>query len=274
MLSPGSSPIGGATSAALLPSQMLALRLSSSEEVVVAQITLIQYPGAGGESTFSPPCGKVRMALRVKGLEFRSRNVHSPAAARRFNPRGRVPALIIDGETIVDSTDILTALDARYPDPPLTPATALDRAQAKLFEDWADEVVYFYLVWLRWGVDANFERMRAVRLSRLPWPNRWIVPPIARRIARGRCRAQGVGLKGDEVVRRELAECLDALEVLLSGRSYLVGDRLSRADLAVAAVVDQMDEPRLTPDAAAEVRRRAGIVSWLERVHETAPCAR
>jgi glutathione S-transferase len=240
----------------------------------MAQITVIQYPGARAEGTLSPPCGKVLMALRVKGLDFRVKNVRSPMEARRFNPRGRVPTLLIDGETIVDSTDIVTALDARFPDPPLTPVDPLEQAQAKLLEDWADEVLYFYLAWLRWGVDANFERMRAVRLSRLPWPTRWILPGIARRIARGRFRAQGVGLKGDDVVRRELAECLDALEVLLRGRSYLVGDRLSRADLAVAAVVDQMDEPRLTPDAAAEVRRRPGIVAWLDRVHETAPCAR
>src|SRR5262245_42662319 len=159
---------------------------------VMNQITLIQYPGAGGDSTFSPPCSKVRMALRVKGLDFRTKNVHSPMQARRFNPRGRVPALLIDGETVVDSTAILTALDLRYPDPPLTPTDPVERAQAKLYEDWADEVLYFYLAWLRWGVDSNFERMREVRLSRLPWPQGWIVPIVARRIARGRLLSQGV----------------------------------------------------------------------------------
>lgn len=238
------------------------------------EITLIQYPGARTGGTLSPPCGKVHMALRVKGLDYRVRDVHSPLEAKKFNPRSRVPSLLLDGETIVDSTDIVTALDARFPDPPLTPAEPIDRARAKLLEDWADEVLYFYLAWLRWGVDENFERLRTVRLSRLRRPMRWILPPIARRIALRRFRAQGVGLKGDDVVRRELAECLDALEEFLRGRRDLVGDRLSRADLAVAAVVDQMDEPRITPDAAAAVRARPGIVAWLDRVHERAPCAR
>lgn len=111
----------------------------------MAQITVIQYPGARAEGTLSPPCGKVLMALRVKGLDFRVKNVRSPMEARRFNPRGRVPTLLIDGETIVDSTDIVTALDARFPDPPLTPVDPLEQAQAKLLEDWADEVLYFYL---------------------------------------------------------------------------------------------------------------------------------
>src|SRR5262245_30702500 len=147
----------------------------------MADITLIQYPGAGGDSTFSPPCTKVRMTLQVKGLAFRTKTVHSPVEARRFNPRGRVPALIIDGETIVDSTDIVTARDSRSPAPPLTPVPALERAQAKVYEDWADEVLYFYLSYLRWGVDANFERIADIRLRRLPWPQRWVVPIVARR---------------------------------------------------------------------------------------------
>jgi glutathione S-transferase len=74
------------------------------------------------------------MALRVKGLDFRVHNVRSPMEARRFNPRGRVPALLIDGETIVDSTDIVTALDARFPGAPLTPTDPLERAQATVLE--------------------------------------------------------------------------------------------------------------------------------------------
>ena len=238
------------------------------------EITLVQYPGGRREGTLSPPCGKVHMALRTKGLAYKVHNVTSPAQARKFNPRGRVPALLIDGATIVDSTDIVTELDRRYPDRRLTPESPIDRAHAKLLEDWADEVLYFYLAWLRWGVDENFARMRKLRMSRLPWPLRWIVPPVARRIARSRLHGQGGGVKGVDVVRRELAECLDTLEELLRGRSYLVGDRLSRADLAVAAVVDQMDEDQLTPETAAEVRRRPGIVAWLDRVHESAPCAR
>jgi len=243
-------------------------------ERATAEITLVQYPGARREGTFSAPCGKVHMALRTKGLDYEVRNVGSPAQARRYNPRGRVPSLLIDGETIVDSTDIVTALDARFPDPPLTPSDPRERAQAKVLEDWADETIYFYVGWLRWGVDANFERMKQARMSRLAWPRRWIMPRIARRIARARFRGQGVGLKGHDVVRRELGECMDALAAMLEGRSYLVGGGLTRADLAVAAIVDQMDEPRLTPEAAELVRGRPCIVAWLDRVHEKAPCAR
>ncbi len=239
----------------------------------MSKITLVQYPGVRPEGTASALCGKVRMALHAKALEFKVLNAHSPRQAKRFNPRGRVPTLILDGEIIVDSSDIVTALDVRFPARPLTPSDPMQNAQAKLYEDWADEVLYFYLGWLRWGVDANFARMREARMSRLPWPRRWILPPIARRIACRRFCAQGVGLKGEAVVRRELEECVDALDTLLDGRNFLVGERLTRADLAVAAVVDQMGEERLTPELADGLRRRRAIVAWLDRVHVKAPCA-
>ena len=77
------------------------------------ELTLVQYPGFTGKTTLSPPCAKVHMALHFKGLAYSIRNVNTPAQVRRFNPRGRVPVLLIGGETVVDSTDILTELERR-----------------------------------------------------------------------------------------------------------------------------------------------------------------
>ena len=79
------------------------------------QITLVQYPGAERESTLSAPCGKVHMALAFKGLEYETKTVLNPLQVKKVNPRGRVPALRIGDEVFVDSTDILTELDRRFP---------------------------------------------------------------------------------------------------------------------------------------------------------------
>lgn len=239
----------------------------------MADIALVQYPGPGAKSTASPPCGKVHMALQFKGLAYRVISVTTPMEIKKHNPRGRVPALIVDGRVTVDSTDILTEIDRLFPDPPLAPEGAVAQAQAKVLEDWADEVIYFYLVWLRFGDDAGWPRFRQRFLARHPAPMRWIVPPIARRIAVGRCKGQGVGLKGTAVVRRELSECLQALSALLSQGPYLVGPRLSRADIAVCAVIDQLRRHDLTPEAAGEIDAMPGIVAWCDRVHAQAPSA-
>lgn len=234
---------------------------------------LVQYPGLERGGTFSPPCAKVQMALRFKGLEFEIKNLHSPMEAKRYNPRGRVPVLLIGEERVVDSTDILTELDRRWPDPPLLPDDPEARVQAKILEDWADEVLYFYGLYYRWLIPENFERMRTKVLSRQPIPIRWVLPTIAIREVRKRARGQGVGLKDEATVRREIEECLDAIETLLARSAALVGDRISRADLAVAAVVDQWMFEALTPQLAESIRTRPRTVAWLGRVHAVAASA-
>ncbi|RME73215.1 MAG: hypothetical protein D6776_07485, partial [Planctomycetota bacterium] len=125
-----------------------------------AALTLYQYPGLRPNATLSPPCGKVHMALAFKGLPYEVVDLRSPFAVRRRNPRGRVPVLAIGHELVVDSTDILTALDTHFPDTPLLPEGARERARALLWEDWADEVLYFYVAYLRWHTEAGYRRVR------------------------------------------------------------------------------------------------------------------
>jgi glutathione S-transferase len=213
------------------------------------------------------------MALRFKRRDYRIKNVHSPMEAKRFNPRGRVPVLRLGDETHVDSSDILDVLDRRFPDPPLEPPEAGQRALVKILEDWADEVVYFYGLYLRFCVPEGFARMKRHVLSGLPAPMRWIAPIIARRETSRRAAAQGVGLKGAEVALSEVRDCYRAICDLLGSRPFLVGERITRADLAVASVVDQHRIVRLTPELAAELEQLPTLTSWLDRVHEQAPSA-
>lgn len=212
------------------------------------------------------------MTLTVKGLDYEIKNCNLPSQVKRYNPRGRVPIVLIDDEpALVDSSDIVTALDGRFPDPPLEPDGERPRAQARMLEDWADEVLYFYGIWLRWCEPDNFARLKSKVIHRLPIPFRWFAAPIALREVRARVKGQGVGVKDPSTVRRELSEAFGNLESLLEGRSFLVGDRLSRADIAVAACLDQYRIPELTPETRAETDALPRLSAWLQRVHEVAP---
>ncbi len=235
------------------------------------RITLYQYAGLERGTTLSPPCGKVRMALAFKGLAFAVHDCRTPAEVRRYNPRGRVPVLEIDGERIVDSTDIVSELERRFPEPPLEPADPRARALAWLLEDWADESLYFCGLWLRWRDPEGFARVRARVLSRMPIPLRWIVPALVRRETARRASGQGIGLKDKATVLRELDAHLAALAGLLEDRPFLVGDAPSRADLAVAAVLDQLAIEALTPEAARLIGGHDALEAWRERVHRLAP---
>ncbi len=239
--------------------------------MVSPRLTLVQYPGLDRGTTLSPFCAKVHMALVRKRLPYEVLDLSAPWQVKRYNPRGRVPILVLDDVRIADSTDILTELDRRFPDPPLAPRDPRDATLAKLIEDWADEVLYFYGVYLRWCVPANVARMREVAFGRLPRLVRWVVPALAVREVRRRARGQGVGLKDQATVEREFAECLDAIESLLVGGSWLAGPEPSRADLAVGSIVDQLRIARLTPDVARRIEARSRILSWVERLRTIVP---
>ena len=72
---------------------------------------------------------KVRAILDHKGVEYRAVNpLRHLRSIRRRGRVGKVPALEIDGELIVDSTDIAYVLEASFPDPPLLPRDPRQRA--------------------------------------------------------------------------------------------------------------------------------------------------
>ena len=77
---------------------------------------------------------RVRIALNLKGVDYESRPVdlredaQKSAEYRALNPQGLVPMLEIDGHRLTQSVAIINYLDLRYPNQPLLPASAAERA--------------------------------------------------------------------------------------------------------------------------------------------------
>ena len=77
---------------------------------------------------------RVRIALNLKGVDYESRQVdlregeQGSGEYRALNPQGLVPMLEIDGHRLTQSLAIIGYLDMRYPNQPLIPAAAAERA--------------------------------------------------------------------------------------------------------------------------------------------------
>ena len=92
-------------------------------------------------SYFRPSAAyRVRIALNLKGLPYEMAPIHltKDGGQQRkpefvaLNPQMRVPALALSsGDVITQSLAIIEYLDDVYPEPPLLPADALERAKVR-----------------------------------------------------------------------------------------------------------------------------------------------
>lgn len=80
---------------------------------------------------------RLRIALNLKRLDYENAFIHlrrgdqGQPAFRGVNPQGLVPALDIDGQTLIQSLPIIEYLDETHPEPPLLPPDPAGRARVR-----------------------------------------------------------------------------------------------------------------------------------------------
>ena len=228
-------------------------------------ITLYQF-------ATSPFTEKVRRALNYKGLAFEVHEVDRAAAPggryAHVSPTGKFPALDHDGKAVWDSTDILEYLDRAFPERPVFPAKPHDRALAHVVEDWADESLYFYEMTMRLAWPHNLEAALDEFARGMPGvPRDQLRSGILEGVG-ALTRAQGLGRKPREQVVADAERHFMALDDLLEGREWLVGERLSNADLAVIAQVGAL---LYAEECRAVLDRTRHVTPWIARVDAIAP---
>lgn len=214
----------------------------------------------------SPFCTKIRKVLAFKGLAYR---IEEYGGLRGIKPKGlsqvgKLPVLDYGDQRIQDSSKIAQALDAIHPSPPLIPSS-LDVHLVHLLEDWADESLYWYQLWLRIYDDEALDRAVAAACEGRPAYERPIFKMAMSRY-RGWVKAHGLGRYPAEAVLADFQRHLDALEGRLQRDTWLCGRASSIADIAVAA---QLDEVVRTSRHAHLIDERPRLNAWRARCEFT-----
>lgn len=230
-------------------------------------ITLYQFE-------ISPFCDKVRRILNVKRVPYRIEEVppsKTLSVVRKLNPAGKLPFLVDDGRVVADSTDIAHWLDEKYPEPKLVPDDPRERALCHVLEDWADESLYFYEMRLRFTLPHNARRFIPELVKYEGSLVRTIAPYAMPFVLKSQVSSQGVGKRPLDVVLRDVERHVDALAGLVGDGEWLIGDRLTIADVSVFA---QLFCIRASDEGGRIVAARPNVAAWMERVDRaTAPGA-
>jgi glutathione S-transferase len=191
---------------------------------------------------------KVRWALDYKSVPHVRRTLMpgSPRARAFSRGGGTVPVLDLDGERLVDSTRIIAALEARFPDPPLYPADPDERERALELEEFFDEHAGHDLRRVAFYELREHPDYVAAFLSTDQ-------PPRARRFLGAAIRFPGamswanrryrINASDVDDSRPELRRALDRITDERQPSGYLVGSTFSVADLTAASLLYPLAQP-------------------------------
>ncbi len=201
-------------------------------------------------SSMSPYVRKVLAFAAEKGIDLEVQPTGFPNHSPEFveaSPFRKMPALRDGDYTLPDSSAIIHYLEAKFPEPALIPADPHLRGKTIWYEEFADTVL------VSCGAKIFFNRIVAPRF---------------------------MGRPGDEEAAQqaelnELPPVLDYVERIAPDEGdYLVGDKLTLADIAVAGPFANFRHTNTRVDPAryqrtiAYVERilaRPSFAHWIER---------
>ncbi|HYD46881.1 MAG TPA: glutathione S-transferase family protein [Terriglobales bacterium] len=218
--------------------------------------------------------GKVRPALRYKHVPY-AEILATPAVYREvIRPRtglAFIPIVVTpDDETWQDTSDILDRLEQRFAQPPLYPATPVQRLVAYLWELYADEFLVLPALHYRWSYPESEAKARADFAATNGDPEQ------ANRFAdrmKGVLAFVGINEQTAPAVEAHLAELLARLEAHFAEHPFLLGAAPSLADCAMIGPL----YAHLYLDAVPGrlLRERAPrVCHWIERMNHPDPDAR
>jgi len=171
--------------------------------------------------------GKVRPALAQKRLHYAE---VLPRMGEIFANTGLafIPVLVTpDGEYWQDTSEILDRLEEQHPEPPLFPASPVQRVVAHLIELYGDELGLLPAMHYRWSFPESAAKARidfAANSGNLERSGEF-----ADRMA-GSLPILGVLPESTEAIEAHTRELLDALGAHFEANAYLLGDQMSLAD--------------------------------------------
>jgi glutathione S-transferase len=184
-------------------------------------------------------CRKARLALGYKGISYQTENLTPGLHILRVKPLTGLttlpvllPQIVGQPQAIGDSTEIFKFLESYQPEPTLFLPNSEQQAQAAMLEDWLDESIgtatRFVYYQFRAGegkdIDPSLFSQMVIKIVRQQY---------------------GINDTTVELAKKRLAHALLLLSMYWQKGDYLVGSRLSIADIAAAALLSPL---ALIPD--------------------------
>ena len=222
-------------------------------------IKVYQFPNVWGINP-SPFGLKLDTYLRLADVDYDTVTMNDPRKA----PKGKLPFIEHDGQTIGDSGLIIDYVKDRFGDRLDSDLGPAERATMHAVRRLFEENYYFALMYARWG--PGWPELKTAFFSTMPPGVRHILGTIIRRKVFTTLRNQGIGRHSEDEIFAIGTADLTAAAALLGDKPFFMRDRPTSIDATtygfLANTLAGPFEMPLKHHAAAQ----ANIVDYCERI--------
>jgi glutathione S-transferase len=224
-------------------------------------IILYGFGQGFGLPEISPFVTKTEVQLKMAGLAYRKERAMPPAS-----PKGQLPFIDDNGQSIADSTFIRAHIERKYGFDFDAGLDLQRRAQAWAFERMIEHHVYWALIGGRWVDPENFAKGPAHFFDGAPEHVREKLREDAQFRVAENYLLSGLGRHAPDDDIDLSVRSLFALSVQLGDKPYLMGDRPCGTDATAFGALAGI----LTPFFNTQLRQRAqqfpNLIAYVDRM--------
>ncbi|KAF1051016.1 MAG: hypothetical protein GAK43_02591 [Stenotrophomonas maltophilia] len=225
-------------------------------------ITLFQFPPAFNVPNISPYCLKIETFLRLSGLEFQVQALQDPRKA----PKGKLPFIKVEGQSVADSDVIMRDLQQRYGFDLDAGLDARGRGWVVSIMRLCDEHLAPLMVYFRWLEPDGYKQIEAVLLRKLPAPLRPLLGVMFKRKVRAALAGRGLTVHSRDELLAFAHEDLAALDGMLGDLPFFGGAQPCSADCAAYGVLANLILCPLETPLSDMAREHERLVAYCERM--------
>ncbi len=210
----------------------------------------------------SPMVLKVDAYMRMAGINFNHNN--HPSNLQKA-PKGKLPFIVDDGQTITDSQFIFEYLKENHAnlDEHLSKQ---ETALAYLLTKSLDENLYFCLVYSRWMCEGTWQIVKKAFFSKLPPVVRLLVPQLVRKKLARNLQGQGIGKHSHEEILHITQQSFIALSDLLADKDFFFGNEPSSFDASAYGMLASFIETDINDEFTQLAKSYTNLVEYCKRV--------
>jgi glutathione S-transferase len=227
----------------------------------MAMITLYSFGPYFDLPDPSPFVMKAEVLLKMAKLPFE-------IDTRGFNkaPKGKLPYICDDGETIADSSLIRLHIEKKYGfdfDAGLSPS---ERGIAWAFEKMCEDHLYWAGLHARWMIDENFDKGPRRFFDSAPAVMRPFIIAMVRRQVRRNLWGHGMGRHTLAEMEQLAVRDIDAIADFLGDKPYLMGKAPCGADASLFPFVAHMLCPLFETAIRTRAEQRSNLAAYRDRL--------